>query len=159
MASRRAPSCECQRRRPRRPQLDDSPSQIRLWLPEIQREMSICLRKAKDPCQPDDRAAKRTTSPQSEQIQSTRSPAESVTVTYEVDVGSASEEPGSSRMGQVVAPSADLMPDNELDLNWSYSSLSSFENTPSDYILMETDYDMVTARASRPRIDYSLSDD
>ncbi|KAH7935706.1 hypothetical protein HPB52_012676 [Rhipicephalus sanguineus] len=143
--------------------------------------MDICLQKAKDPSQPDDRAAKyerkaqklqdyyrlcccrlqENDGPQAEQIQSTASPAESVTVTYEVDVDTVFQDSSSenSRMGQVLAPSANLMPDNELGLTSSCSYGSSFENIPGDHIVVETDVDMVTASGSRPRQDSSLSDD
>lgn len=55
-----APSRERHRRRPRRPHLDElnSPSEIRLWLPDLQREIAFCRRQTEDPCQSAQRVAK-----------------------------------------------------------------------------------------------------
>lgn len=175
-----APSRE-HRRRPRRPQLDDlnSPSEIRLWLPDIQKEMAFCLRRAKDPCQPDHRAAKYERKAQKlrdyyrlccgrlreidvpyyEDIQSSPSATESISVTYQVDDGSGSLDSSSenSRLRRVLAPLADLRPDDRLDTNSSYSSGSSFEDVPGEYIRRETD--VVIESDSRPSRYSSRSDD
>nr|XP_050036492.1 uncharacterized protein LOC126533271 [Dermacentor andersoni] len=176
-----APSREL-RRRPRRPQLDDlnSPSEIRIWLPDIEKEIAFCVRKAKDPCQPDGRAAKYERKaqklrdyyrlccsrlreidvPYCEDIQSSPSATESISVTYQVDYGSKSSDSTSetSRLRRVLAPLADLRPDDRLDTNSSYSSGSSFEDVPGEYIRREIDIDVDTESGSRPSRYSSLSD-